>query len=111
MSSSHLSPAISEFKKRNLTTAEKTAKKNRYNGGGNTDSNGLTGSNQIAVGPSTGDAGREKEFKPKKKVYTPFPPPQQPSKVSSIRQCRQSIWNADVSLHSSTCNSHPESTS
>ncbi|KAI5451514.1 ribosomal RNA assembly protein krr1 [Naganishia albida] len=72
---------LPQFKKRNLTTAEKTAKKNRHTAGGNADSNGLTGSNQIAVGPSTGDAGAKKEFKPKKKVYTPFPPPQQPSKL------------------------------
>jgi hypothetical protein len=79
---------FAEFKKRNLTTAEKTAKKHRQNptSGGPSDSNGLTGSNQIAVGPANGaggypEGGREKEYKPKKKVYTPFPPPQQPSKL------------------------------
>ncbi|GHJ87818.1 hypothetical protein NliqN6_4220 [Naganishia liquefaciens] len=75
---------LPQFKKRNLTTAEKTAKKNRHlaGSGGPSDANGLTGSNQIAVGAAGNpEASREKEYKPKKKVYTPFPPPQQPSKL------------------------------
>ncbi|KAJ9095951.1 Ribosomal RNA assembly protein mis3 [Naganishia friedmannii] len=90
---------LPQFKKRNLTTAEKTAKKQRHTGaGGPADGNGLTGANQISVsvsgagyGPSAGagagaeaaarDAEQREKEKRKKKVYTPFPPPHQPSKL------------------------------
>ncbi|KAJ9098043.1 Ribosomal RNA assembly protein mis3 [Naganishia cerealis] len=81
---------LPQFKKRNLTTAEKTAKKHRHQTGGPADTNGLTGANQIAVsGAGYGTAGAttehgrdtEQKEKKKKKVYTPFPPPQQPSKL------------------------------
>ncbi|KAJ9121464.1 Ribosomal RNA assembly protein mis3 [Naganishia vaughanmartiniae] len=85
---------LPQFKKRNLTTAEKTAKKHRHQGaGGQADNNGLTGANQISVsgagyGPAAGAGAEggarrdtEQRQKPKKKVYTPFPPPQQPSKL------------------------------
>lgn len=87
-----------EFKKRNLKTSEKTARKNRAQG---TSGDGST-ANQTPLGTGTGTVGTNKmshtpidnsipippsglkpatASKKQKKVYTPFPPPQQPSKL------------------------------
>ncbi|KAG1899545.1 uncharacterized protein F5891DRAFT_1038878 [Suillus fuscotomentosus] len=52
---------LPKFRKRHLKTSEKTSKKNE----------------KLAVDDET----RTKKEKPAKKVYTPFPPPQQPRKV------------------------------
>lgn len=52
---------LPKFRKRHLKTSEKTSKKNE----------------KLAVNDET----RTKKEKPAKKVYTPFPPPQQPRKV------------------------------
>ncbi|KAL1741839.1 hypothetical protein HDZ31DRAFT_44578 [Schizophyllum fasciatum] len=54
------------FRKRHLKTSEKTAKKNER---------------AAAKGEARAAAGLEPEKKREKKVYTPFPPPQQPRKV------------------------------
>lgn len=54
------------FRKRHLKTSEKTAKKNER---------------QATKAEARAAAGIEPEKKKEKKVYTPFPPPQQPRKV------------------------------
>jgi ribosomal RNA assembly protein len=81
--------AFAEFKKRNLKTSEKTARKNRAQGNS---ADGAT-SNQTPLGtaskmPTTvvdtsvaSPATAPEKKKKQKKVYTPFPPPQQPSKL------------------------------
>lgn len=68
---------LPKFKKRNLTSAEKSARKRKE--GNPTEE----GEGQSAAGPST-------LAKPKKekKAYTPFPPPIQPRKVC----CRCNVW-------------------
>jgi ribosomal RNA assembly protein len=66
-----------EFKKRNLKTSEKTAKKNKKLAP-------AENPNAIPVGGAQHQATQEMQPPPtkkQKKVYTPFPPPQQPSKV------------------------------
>ncbi|KAH8077711.1 putative rRNA processing-related protein [Filobasidium floriforme] len=80
---------LPQFKKRNLKTSEKTARKNRAQGNS---ADGAT-SNQTPLGtaskmpntvvdPSVASPAAAPEKKKKqKKVYTPFPPPQQPSKL------------------------------
>lgn len=73
---------LPQFRKRHLTSAQKSAKKREKQGG--TDANATP----LGADPtSTADAGasappdkKEKE-KPKKKIYTPFPPAQLPRKV------------------------------
>lgn len=84
---------LPQFKKRNLKTSEKTAKKNRIQYGSG--SGGImTGSNDVPVGVPAGGSdrsipygesqqgqGQEPPQKKQKKVYTPFPPPHQPSKL------------------------------
>ena len=60
---------LPKFRKHHLKTSEKTAKKNE------------AVERKTEARKAAGlDAEGEKE-KPKKKVYTPFPPPQQPRKV------------------------------
>lgn len=58
---------LPKFRKRHLKTSEKTAKKNE---------------SLEAKKEAQKAAGVDVEEKPKKKVYTPFPPPQQLRKVS-----------------------------
>ncbi|PFH46061.1 hypothetical protein AMATHDRAFT_88536 [Amanita thiersii Skay4041] len=63
---------LPQFRKRHLKTSEKTARKNEA----------ITRKEEArkAAGLDTEGEASKKE-KPKKKVYTPFPPPQQPRKV------------------------------
>ena len=56
---------LPNFRKRHLTTSDKTARKN--------EALARKGEARMAAGLA--------EDKPKKKVYTPFPPPQAPRKV------------------------------
>lgn len=58
---------LPKFRKRHLKTSEKTERKN--------ESQQAKDDARRAAGIDTGDQG------PKKKVYTPFPPQQQPRKV------------------------------
>ena len=59
---------LPKFRRRHLTTSEKTAKKN--------EAKAMRAEKMAGVEGATPDSG-----KPKKKVYTPFPPPQLPRKV------------------------------
>jgi ribosomal RNA assembly protein len=61
---------LPQFRKRHLSSAEKSAKKRSQNDEKATARAAATGSNAT------------EELKPKKKVYTPFPPAQLPRKVS-----------------------------
>jgi len=68
---------LPQFRKRHLTSAEKSAKKREI-------VEVKTQSRQVAAGPSGTNEGGEQEKakdKTKKKVYTPFPPAQLPSKI------------------------------
>lgn len=74
---------IAEFQKRHLKTSEKTAKKNAANERKDAIRESATG---LDVNPNTIPI--NSDLNPpapppakKKKVYTPFPPPQQPSKL------------------------------
>lgn len=79
------SPAdrCAEFQKKHLKTSEKTAKKNAALE--RTAVNGPTSANAIPVQPGAAPIPVEEPVslpkKKTKKVYTPFPPPQQPSKL------------------------------
>lgn len=61
---------LPKFRKRHLKTSEKTAKKNER----------LQAKNEARAAAGLPPVNPVKEEK-KKKVYTPFPPPQQPRKV------------------------------
>ncbi|EJD53999.1 hypothetical protein AURDEDRAFT_110662 [Auricularia subglabra TFB-10046 SS5] len=64
---------LPQFRKRHLSSAQKSAKKRE-----------LVAHKeevQVQAGASTSAGTEGKKEKPKKKVYTPFPPPQQPRKV------------------------------
>lgn len=61
---------LPKFRKRHLKTSEKTARKNDV----------VEKKTEARKAAGLDDDAKEKE-KPKKKVYTPFPPPQQPRKV------------------------------
>lgn len=109
---------LPQFKKRNLKTSEKTAKKNRKigaMGSGGT----ATGANDVPVAARTGDAAGEEareapepsSAKKQRKVYTPFPPPQQPSKVSLPLSSRHPFLLTFMLFSSSTCNSPRENIS
>jgi ribosomal RNA assembly protein len=63
-----------EFQKKHLKTSEKTAKKNEKLAAKGPDVN----PNSI---PISEQAAQPQASAPKKKTYTPFPPPQQPSKL------------------------------
>jgi len=67
-----------EFQKKHLKTSEKTAKKNEKLAGRQSDfnPNSIPVHQQPAAAPTSAPAPA-----PKKKTYTPFPPPQQPSKL------------------------------
>lgn len=70
---------LPQFRKRHLTSAEKSAKKREK-------VELKTQAQQSAAGQSATNEGEQEEKvkeKPKKKVYTPFPPPQLPRKVRS----------------------------
>lgn len=73
---------LPQFRKRHLTSAQKSAKKREKQGG--TDANatplGADPSSTTEAGTSAPPEKKEKE-KPKKKIYTPFPPAQLPRKV------------------------------
>lgn len=62
---------LPKFKKRNVKSKKPSAVSNSNEAG-------PSGANASALGEV---GGSEKKEKPKKKVYTPFPPPQQPSKI------------------------------
>jgi ribosomal RNA assembly protein len=69
---------LPQFRRKHLSTSEKTAKKNDR----------LTekeaaraGAAETSAAPTTNGAGTDKL---KKKVYTPFPPPQLPRKASRV---------------------------
>ena len=84
-------PTVVEFKKRNLKTSEKTARKNRALGvaeGAMANQTPLGSRAGVTSGESSTMDGLAPPTAPapglgqrKKKVYTPFPPPQQPSKL------------------------------
>jgi ribosomal RNA assembly protein len=63
---------LPQFRKRHLTSAQKSAKKR--------EKLAATDANATPLGDGTPAAAQKKE-KPKKKVYTPFPPAQLPRKV------------------------------
>lgn len=63
---------LPQFRKRHLTSAEKSAKKRSQADEKVTARGAASGSNAV------------EELKPKKKVYTPFPPAQLPRKVSCL---------------------------
>lgn len=70
---------LPQFRKKHLKTSEKTAKKN--------EKLQAKAEARTAAGLATDVEGARKDIKKvteKKKVYTPFPPAQQPRKVSSI---------------------------
>lgn len=69
---------LPEFQKKHLKTSEKTAKKNEKLAGRQPDfnPNSIPVHQQPAAAPTSAPAPA-----PKKKTYTPFPPPQQPSKL------------------------------
>ncbi|KAF8681018.1 KRR1 small subunit processome component [Rhizoctonia solani] len=68
---------LPQFRKRHLTSAQKSAKKReRQEGATNANATPLGDGSAPAPAPAT-----EKKEKPKKKVYTPFPPAQLPRKV------------------------------
>ena len=67
---------LPQFRKRHLKTSEKTAKKNEVQQ--------QKAEARKAAGLDTDAA---KTNKPAKKVYTPFPPPQLPRKVSNWFDC------------------------
>ncbi len=78
-----------EFQKRHLKTSEKTAKKNSASASSfkpdNSDANstplGVSSANASSLDPPTGSSSGQPKLAPKKKVYTPFPPPQPLSKI------------------------------
>lgn len=76
-----------EFKKRNLTTSEKTAKKNKQFGTTGENPNSIPIGNTAQTDGPDASTGSQPPKK-KKKVYTPFPPPQQPSKVNWREEMR-----------------------
>ena len=63
---------LPQFRRNHLSTSQKTAKKNELLA----EKQGAETSDAIV--PAANGSGKEK---PKKKVYTPFPPPQLPRKV------------------------------
>ena len=67
---------LPQFRKHHLKTSEKTAKKNEAQ-------------QQKAEARKAAGIEEPKAIKPAKKVYTPFPPPQLPRKVSSL------VWVLD----------------
>ncbi|CAE6444322.1 unnamed protein product [Rhizoctonia solani] len=70
---------LPQFRKRHLTSAQKSAKK-RERQEGATNANATPLGDGSAPAPASAPATEKKE-KPKKKVYTPFPPAQLPRKV------------------------------
>lgn len=79
---------LPKFRRRHLKTSEKTARKNEAHAtkAGARAAAGLDGTDDNTgaegAGDSVDNATKEKEKeKPQKKVYTPFPPPQQPRKI------------------------------
>ena len=65
---------LPQFRKRHLTTSEKTAKKNEKFGA-------KVDARKAAGGEDAETSGPTKTEKPAKKTYTPFPPAQLPRKV------------------------------
>ncbi|KZT51265.1 hypothetical protein CALCODRAFT_443306 [Calocera cornea HHB12733] len=70
---------LPRFRKRNLTSAEKSAKKRAREGEGE-------GAMPAQTNGVHEEEEEEEREKPKKKTYTPFPPAQQPSKVDLALQ-------------------------
>jgi ribosomal RNA assembly protein len=64
---------LPQFRRRHLKTSEKTAKKNEK---------AQTKAEARAAAGLDSQETQEKKKKPVKKVYTPFPPPQLPRKVT-----------------------------
>jgi len=64
---------LPKFKKRNIKSKKPTSR------GANDE--GLSGANSTPLSSRPLESGDQANQKPKKKVYTPFPPPQQPSKI------------------------------
>ena len=65
---------LPKFKKRNVKSKKSTRPTE----------DGVSGANATPLSSApldSGEASKKKKEKPKKKVYTPFPPPQQPSKI------------------------------
>jgi ribosomal RNA assembly protein len=72
---------LPQFRRNHLSTSQKTAKKNDLLAEKQAARSQATEASGSVVAPIAN--GPEKE-KPKKKVYTPFPPPQLPRKVSYV---------------------------
>lgn len=72
---------LPQFRRKHLSTSEKTAKKNdRLTEKEAARAEDAATSVSMAA-PTTNGSGKDK---PKKKVYTPFPPPQLPRKASRV---------------------------
>jgi len=74
---------LPKFRKRNLTSAEKSAKKRDATSTNEpVQGQDIGSTSQVDIVPSVAEAQKKK---PAKKVYTPFPPAQLPRKVSLIK--------------------------
>ena len=83
---------LPQFRKRHLKTSEKTTKKNEVQ------------QQKAEARKAAGlDLGGAKTNKPTKKVYTPFPPPQLPRKVTRFEFFFLLAWHSSGS-HRLTCN-------
>lgn len=88
---------LPKFRRRHLTSAEKSAKKREAS-----EQKGLARKAAQGSNPAMQDQGTTLLAK-KKKVYTPFPPPQLPRKVSNCWPASMLISVPDP-RHRSTCN-------
>jgi len=79
---------LPKFRKHHLKTSEKTAKKNEK----------LAAKEEAHKAANVDASNPAKKERPTKKVYTPFPPPQQPRKVISL--CHHLPSSADVMTRS-----------
>lgn len=72
---------LPQFRRKHLSTSQKTAKKNDLLAA--KQNAGTSGHDDVLMTNGSGHNGSGQE-KPKKKVYTPFPPPQLPRKVCHL---------------------------
>ena len=99
---------LPQFRKKHLSSAQKSAKK-REQIAEKTQAQAAAAAAQ--AGEASTSAVPDKKEKPKKKVYTPFPPPQQPRKVRFSLIARIGLVLAYSCFLRSTFNSNRENTS